>query len=56
MFALKLEWMDNGSRMQDDRNVEIYAISRTTPEYVVIGPHLNLRLAIGPYNVSNFFL
>ena len=27
----------NGSSILDDRNVEIYPVSRMTPEYVVIG-------------------
>ena len=45
--------MNNGSSLLDDQN-QIYAVSWTTPEYVVIGPNWNLRLVIGPYKVSNF--
>ena len=37
----------------DDQNVEIYAVSRTTPDYMVIGQNLNLRLVIGQYKVRN---
>ena len=29
----------NRSGILDDQNGEIYAVSRTTPEYVVIGPN-----------------
>ena len=40
----------------DDHIIEIYVVSRRTPEYVVIWPNWNLRLAIGPYKASIFFL
>ena len=36
---LYLEAGDNGYSILDDRNVEIYAVSRTTPKYVVICPN-----------------
>ena len=39
----------------DDHNIEIYTVPRTTPEYVVIGPNLNLRLVIGPSQRATFF-
>ena len=46
---------ENGSSLLlDDKSGEIYAVSQTTPEYVVtIGLNCNLRFDIDPYKVSN---
>ena len=39
----------------DDQYVEIYAVSRTTPEYLVIGPNWNSRVVIGQYKATFFY-
>ena len=44
--------MDIGTLLSKMYDQNIYAVSRTTPEYVVIGPNWNLRLVIGQYKVS----